>query len=81
MRVCDICGLVDEGPRHVIAHAPGSVPVDEELVGKVAQLELPEAARRDALEALADTTLQIRHIPCCATTGCELCSTPTLEED
>lgn len=81
MRICDICGVVDDGPRHVIAHGPGTVPVDEELVDHVTQLDLPKVVIRQALAALADTTLQIRHIACCAANGCDLCSTPTLEED
>lgn len=81
LRVCDLCDVIDEGPRHVIAHAPGTVPVDTYLVERVRELKLPDDVREAALEALNDTTLQIRHIPCCAATGCELCSTPTLEED
>ncbi|GAB3081071.1 hypothetical protein GCM10027053_52050 [Intrasporangium mesophilum] len=78
MRVCDLCGLVDEGPRHVIGHAPGSVPVNAGLVAVVAAAELPVDAKQAALCALVDMTLQLRHPACCAAAGCDIC-TPSPE--
>ena len=41
MRPCDVCGQIDDHPRHVQRTSP--------------------------------TTLQIRHLDCCAAAGCETC--------
>lgn len=79
MRICDICGVIDDGPRHVIGHAPGEVPVDAAMVSHVQTADLPEHVRAAALEALNDSTLQIRHLTCCAAAGCETCTTTTQE--
>lgn len=74
MRICDICGLIDDGPRHVIAHAPGEVPVSTDLIAElVAQQGISPEVRDDAILALSDTTLQIRHPSCCAADGCDIC--------
>lgn len=72
MRVCDICGLIDDLPRHVVAHDPGAAPATS---GRAldAVLENTTASTADkaaAVAAIEDDTLQIRHIPCCAAAGC-----------
>lgn len=71
MRVCDVCGGVDDHPRHVIAGDPGTGPPDGAVVATV--LDMPDIgnAERVALIAdLYDTTLLLRHMDCCRQTGC-----------
>jgi hypothetical protein len=72
MRVCDVCGGVDEEARHVVAHAPDQAPtVERAITLKVVGDESLTAEQKvDALNSLEDGTLQIRHIPCCAKAGC-----------
>lgn len=75
MRICDLCGTIDDGPRHVIAHAPGGVPVDAVLIAEIERSEgVPSNVRDAAVLALSDTTLQIRHPSCCAASGCDVCT-------
>lgn len=72
VRVCDICGGVDDHPRHVIAHAPGQAPaVDQDLIETVIGNEKLDAKTRAAVvRDLQDTTIQLRHMDCCREVGC-----------
>jgi hypothetical protein len=71
VRVCDLCGGVDDHPRHVIAGtaaeafpAPG-----DDIVNKV--LDAASAAdRARLLRELMDTSSSDRHLDCCAAAGC-----------
>jgi hypothetical protein len=71
LRVCDLCGGVDDHPRHVIAGdvtdaftAPG-----DDIVNKVLDAA-PTADRARLLRELNDTTSSDRHLDCCAQAGC-----------
>lgn len=75
LRICDLCGTIDDGPRHVIAHAPGEVRIDTDLIdGLIGYEGVPPDVRDAAIVALSDTTLQIRHPSCCAASGCDVCT-------
>lgn len=75
VRVCDLCGGVDDHPRHTISGtipgaetfpAPGQATVDRVLDSAPSG----EAAR--LLADLYDTTSSDRHLDCCAAAGCPL---------
>jgi hypothetical protein len=71
LRVCDLCGGVDDHPRHVIAGTEkGAVPApSDEIIGKVADAA-PPAERGRLMRELMDTSSSDRHLDCCAASGC-----------
>jgi hypothetical protein len=73
VRVCDLCGGVDDHPRHVIAGTAGgpdaiAAPSDEILAKVIAAA--PEADRARLVRDLMDTSSSDRHLDCCAAAGC-----------
>lgn len=68
LRFCDICGGLDDHPRHVTLVTEGGVPTDEFLDA------LPEGAPVAAVAQLMDPTTVIRHMDCCAANGCPTCA-------
>lgn len=70
-RVCDVCYGFDTAPRHVIAHPQGAVPVAPDAVQRLAQnVDFTTSEGAAALTDLMDTSVQLRHLDCCAETGC-----------
>jgi hypothetical protein len=71
LRVCDICGGVDDHPRHVLAGGlPGQFPPPTAETLQHVMDTAPSAERgRLALE-LMDTGSSDRHMDCCRTAGC-----------
>lgn len=84
VRVCDLCGGVDDHPRHSIAGTlrknlvtgeservgDGMFPApDDDMIGKVIAAS-PEADRVRLLRDLMDTSSSDRHLDCCAADGC-----------
>lgn len=71
LRVCDLCGGVDDHPRHVLAgDRDDNFPApDDAIVAKVAGAAPPAELGR-LLRALTDTTSSDRHLDCCAAAGC-----------
>jgi hypothetical protein len=77
IRVCDLCGQVDDHPRDVIIGTePGqdvtAVPSDEVIASVVAAAPPEHAAR--LLRELMDTNSSDRHLDCCAAAGCANCA-------
>jgi len=71
LRVCDLCGGVDDHPRHVIAgdtRETFAAPA-EDIVQKVLE-EAPEDQRSKLVRDLFDTTSSDRHMDCCREAGC-----------
>jgi hypothetical protein len=70
LRVCDLCGGVDDHPRHVVAGVMRDVfhPSDGALERVMA--EAPEDQRTELVRALMDTTSSDRHMDCCRDAGC-----------
>jgi len=70
LRVCDLCGQVDDHPRHVIAgqvdgvFRPSAGAVDRVLA------EAPEDQRGRLVAELLDTRSSDRHYDCCYAAGC-----------
>jgi len=73
LKVCDVCGGVDDHPRHEFAGAlpgqPIAPPVSEEAVRRVNELA-PEGERSRLLRDLYDQTTVQRHYDCCRAVGC-----------
>lgn len=71
LRVCDLCGAVDDHPRHVIGGPTRDVfdRVPDEIVDKVLAAA-PEQDRGRLLRDLLDTGSSDRHLQCCAAAGC-----------
>lgn len=76
LRVCDLCGGVDDHPRHVQMGTAGEVfpaPTDEvvaKVVAAAADAGPDDAAR--LLRDLLDTSSSDRHLDCCREAGCPL---------
>lgn len=73
VRVCDICGGVDDHPRHVIGLGPNdpAPAVDQAVIAKViGNPDLSDEAKTAIVADLADTSLQLRHMDCCRDLGC-----------
>lgn len=73
LRVCDLCGGVDDHPRHVLA---GTIPGDDrfpkpsdDIVNRVLE-SAPAEQRTRLLRDLLDTDSSDRHLDCCAAAGC-----------
>lgn len=71
LRICDVCGGVDDHPRHVLAAAVGEIPVNSEHAKAVlAMSDLSEEERQKLVDDIFDTSTQLRHMDCCAQVGC-----------
>jgi hypothetical protein len=71
VRVCDLCGGVDDHPRHVLAGGDTDrypAPTAE-IVRKVMRAAPAEQADR-LLADLLDTGTTDRHMDCCRAAGC-----------
>jgi hypothetical protein len=76
LRVCDLCGGVDDHPRHVIAGTEEEAfarPSDE-ILNRVLDAA-PAEERARLVRELIDTASSDRHLDCCAAAGCpnDLC--------
>lgn len=75
LKVCDVCGGVDDHPRHVIAGSTADVfePVNPAIVAAVvanAAKVAPEEECNRLIADLLDRSSQERHMDCCAKAGC-----------
>ncbi len=76
-RVCDLCGKVDDHPRHVLAGNTGDDIITgptpatiRAVMDATAQLKLAPADADRVLADLVDTSSSDRHVDCCAAAGC-----------
>jgi len=76
LKVCDLCGGVDDHPRHSIAGTRGAdlpdelqIEVSDEIVNRVLD-NAPVADRPRLLRELQDRASSDRHLDCCANAGC-----------
>jgi hypothetical protein len=69
-QACDVCGGVDDHPRHTIEYGGANAPAPKDG-------SLRAAVKADAGDwAIADLTSRdrtVRHFDCCAAEGCERC--------
>lgn len=68
LRLCDLCGGLDDHPRHVIDGVTIGKPSDETL-----EMFDLSGAPVSAIEQLFSPTVRVRHIDCCAAAGCPVC--------
>ena len=80
VRVCDLCGGVDDHPRHVIAGGTPGVypPPSDDIVNRVIAAA-PDGDRARLVRDLMDTGSSDRHMDCCREAGCPdgTCTTQT----
>ncbi len=70
-RICDVCGVVDRGPRHQVGYTPGTVPVNvAQIKSVIANPDLTDDEKASISADIADTELQLRHMDCCTNVGC-----------
>lgn len=70
LRVCDVCGQVDDHPRHVFAGPVGYFEVNDQLAESILDSELASADKNRIYREVLDTSVQQRHMDCCAEAGC-----------
>ena len=68
LRFCDVCGQLDDHPRHVIDGVTTGKPSDEWLAGIDTN-----GAPVQAIAQLVNPSTLVRHIDCCAAAGCPVC--------
>ena len=78
LRVCDLCGAVDDHPRHVLSGGDGWPRPDRTIVDKV-MAAAPADQRARLVDELLDTGVSDRHMDCCRAAGCPdgTCNTQT----
>jgi len=83
LRVCDLCGQVDDHPRHgLVGSVPGQAIMAapaEDIVNKVLDAA-PADQRARLMRELTDTSTSDRHLDCCAAAGCPMVSSPIESE-
>lgn len=70
LRYCDVCGQLDNHPRHV-RQIDRSAP---DLVVSDAVLASLPPGPPEALRQLMAPRVTVRHPDCCAAEGCDLCA-------
>lgn len=70
LRVCDVCGQIDDHPRHTFVDVPEKFQVNEAAQLAVFDLDAPADVKIRLLEEIADTSTQQRHMDCCREAGC-----------
>jgi len=69
LRICDVCGVIDDEPRHQFVTV--GVPVNQEHVSAVlGRSDLDDTTRSRILSDIFDTNVQQRHMSCCHDAGC-----------
>lgn len=69
LRICDVCGQVDDHPRHVFGTI-GLEPNMDHVEAVVAMEDLAPEDRARIVSEILDTTTQYRHPDCCHEAGC-----------
>lgn len=74
LRVCDLCGGVDDHPRHVVVGAGGSadavIPAPSEETIEAFLRTVSKADRARLLRDLMDVSVSDRHMDCCREASC-----------
>ncbi|MEV6297846.1 hypothetical protein AB0M02_00400 [Actinoplanes sp. NPDC051861] len=79
LRVCDLCGGVDDHPRHVLTDPAQGFEKPSDAVVDQVLAEAPAAERSRLVRELLDTSASDRHMDCCRVAGCPTgdCGTQT----
>lgn len=72
LRYCDLCGGLDDHPRHV--RQLGKTDPDHKLpAGLLDRIQAAGNVNVPALVQLANPRNLVRHMDCCAAAGCDIC--------
>lgn len=74
LRFCDVCGGLDNHPRHILTSKNGNAVPSSEFLAS-----LPDGASAAAIAQLMDPRTTIRHHDCCAAEGCADCTATEAE--
>lgn len=69
LRVCDLCGGVDDHPRHVLSGGEAFVKPGDDILAAVLAVA-PTNERGRLVNELLDTSSSDRHMDCCRAAGC-----------
>lgn len=69
LHVCDLCGGVDDHPRHIVIGAPGTFRITDDVLDKVLA-SAPAADQSRLVRELLDTSSSDRHLDCCRAAVC-----------
>lgn len=69
LRVCDLCGGVDDHPRHVL-NGNGPYPTPGQNIVDLVLTNAPAEHRSFLVGELLDTKASDRHMDCCRAAGC-----------
>jgi hypothetical protein len=78
LRFCDLCGGLDDHPRHVKQLPPESLDGSPDAA-VIASIKTAGEAPIEAIRQLYAENLQVRHMDCCAASGCETCQATEVE--
>lgn len=82
LRICDVCGVVDDHPRHLHSAGAGEIEVNGANLRRVlADDSLDADTKARIVEDIVDTTTQLRHPQCCKAVGCPDGSCNLLPDD
>lgn len=70
IRVCDVCGQVDDHPRHTFGAASGTFRVNQGALASVLSTDMAIMDQVRLITEISDTSTQYRHMDCCAQAGC-----------
>lgn len=71
VRMCDLCGGVDDHPRHMFDHTATGDGVTDASVMSIALDNAPDPiAREGVLNHFRDNSTTLRHMDCCREAGC-----------
>lgn len=69
---CDVCGQVDDHPRHTKFYPVGEGDASASL--QALQKAMDSNISPEALRDMADAGRAVRHFDCCASQGCQVCA-------
>lgn len=70
LHYCDVCGQLDDHPKHVIG-VTGGAKATTDLLERIGSFGDAPAT---AVAQLLDPTTYCRHMDCCASLGCDVCA-------
>lgn len=77
-QACDVCGGVDDHPRHTMLYGQGQAPAPS---GEALRKAMDGGAGNWAIEDLTSRDRTVRHFDCCAAAGCGVCQESEQQTD
>jgi hypothetical protein len=71
LRICSVCGVVDDHPKHVVGFDPDTIPVNKDQIKYViGEEDLTDDEKASIIADIMDTSTDWRHFDCCTNAGC-----------